>query len=168
MINNLRDKTTQVLTAINEMIFVENQQGGLLEDVEAVYVGDKTTFNEYPCIWIVEERIEPKESGIGPKSIEIDTLTVAFYCIDFDLDTPEDSYYYSKDLALRLADTLEKYCLITDETTGEKVFDYVKFKSLEPTGNPNGSAKSVSVACLRFEFGFRRQRTFCNLIMEDD
>lgn len=171
MINNLKDKTSQILTAIQSMINAENTLTGLLSDVEAVYIGDKTTFNEYPCIWVVEERLEPRESGIGPKSIEIDSLTVAFYCIDFDLDTPENSYLLSKDLAVRVADTLEKYCLITDTVTGEKVFDYVKFVSLEPTGNPSGSAKSVSVACLRFEFGFRRQRTFCNLTMnnsEDD
>lgn len=167
MINSFQKKLEQVQKTVVNMLELEKKPEGLLSDVEEILFGDKSSITEYPAVWILEERVEPKEASLGPKAQEIDLCTMQFYCLDFDLNMVENSYELCRDLALRVADSLEKHCLITDKDEEcdeyEPVFNFVKFKSLEPTQAPVGSAKAVSMACLRYEFCFTRERDFCRI-----
>lgn len=158
--NSITDKVEQTQTAILQMLKNEIHSLGLLSDVEEVYFGMKQNNLDYPSIWIIEEGVKPKSSGLGPRSDETDSLTVNFYCLEYDGDDPSDSYKLSRNLALRVVDTIEKHCLITD-TNGDKVFDYVRFVNLRPFTFPIGSSNTVTEYCVQMEFGFRRRRTIC-------
>lgn len=166
---NMTEKITQIQTAIKTILSNEMGTDGLLNDVEEVYTSRKINANEldYPCIWVIDNNIEAKESGLGPRSIETDACTVGFFCLDYDDTDPEESNLLSRNLALRVVDTLEKYCLITDDD-GEKVFDYVKFLNLEPVDFPISSANTITQYGVTFEFGFRRQRSFCNYTINNE
>lgn len=153
------EKSSQVEQSIINILNLEITEDGLLSNIEDIYVGEKSDRFDYPSIWILEESTRPLEKGIGPKSTEIDESIYQFYCITYDPDDLEISRKESRELALKVMDTLEYHCLY--KIDNEKVFDTITFESLEQTGNSLDSANYVNFYCLRVSFKYRRTRRYC-------
>ncbi len=158
---------TRIPSAILEMLEKERSTGGLLEDVVEVYMGDKQLHGaDYPSIWVVENGVYRESVGVGNQS-EMYVARYEFYAIDYDSEDPVLGQRQSRDLALRIGKTLQKYWRLTlldnDSASTGRLFDNMNLQSLTTTGeDPQGAANSVSMSMIVYDFKFRAKR-FCDL-----
>lgn len=155
---------SRIQPAILEILNKETGTGGLLENVNEIYLGDKQLSGvDYPAIWVVEDRIFLESTGVGNQS-EMYVARYDFCAIDYDTDDPVAGQQKSRELALKIGKTLENHWRLTtidgtENTT--RLFDTLKFNTLMSTGeDPNGAANSISMSVIVYDFKLRTKR-FC-------
>lgn len=155
---------SRIQPAIKEILEKETGTGGLLENINDIYIGSKQLQGvDYPAIWVVEDRVFLESVGVGNQS-EMYDARYNFFAIDYDSEDPERGQIKSRELALKIGKTLENHwrmVTVDGEVGSTRLFDNLKFNTLLSTGqDPDGAANSVSMSVIVYDFKLRTKR-FC-------
>ena len=149
-------KQTDVVTRnIKYYLEQENQENGLLSDVETIirsYNSDEPI--DTPCVWINKQETVPSGKNNLSNLQELKT-TYEFVCIDYDEDL-EIAQDKSENLAARvLGAILRNYNQIREETDPLRIFQRVDLKNLTVGSIPiRGKLDGIPASSVTLDFTY--------------
>ena len=148
------NQTDVVTRNIKHYLEHENQENGLLEDVETIiksYKSDEPI--DTPCIWINKQETVPYDKNNLSNTQSLQT-TYEFVCIDYDEDL-ETAQGKSENLAARvLASILRNFNKIReDENDPLRIFLKVSLKNLTVGSIPiRGKLDGIPASSVTLDF----------------
>lgn len=150
MTYNIIDGFAAPTRAIKAYLTAERVEGGFLEDIETLKVGQKSTEPvDTPCVWMVKHPTVPNDAGKGNLSqTMMMKLSVEFVCIEYDPD-PETAAAKAENLATRVvASILKNFNLVKSQPDDpNRIFQFIHFNEFIPDGEVDVAGKSESVPC---------------------
>ena len=144
---------------IHNYIQSENNDEGLLSDVETILTGHKSkTPADPPAIWIVEHpAISADKKKANLSNVNILQSTFEFVCVEYDPDV-DIAASKAKNLATRVGATILKHFNHLKDKPGDpdRIFQSVHFNTLIPDGEVqiSGKTESVPAAAILFDFKY--------------